>query len=357
MKSRDEELNMVLEGVRSRAGGHDLSGTWPEHDLRELGRIGAMRWAVPAEFGGEDLDALELHHRYERIAAASVATALILTQRDSAVAMIADQADFPHRERLLRQLCRAESFATVGIAQLTTSRRYGEAALRAHRESSGWRLRGVIPWSTGAARAEHIVAGAVTDDGQQLLFVLQTNLKGVTVDPPMPLVALRSSWTSLVQCEDVRLADDWVLAGPTEKVLGARSKSVPAGQAFIAMGLCRAALDLIAAHPAPQARDAHMRLGRRLAEIRAQLHELCSPTSSQADPAAASAAVRGAVNDLAVRITHAAVALYKGSALLADHPAQRLAREAMFLLVWSCPSPVVDCTLSMLLSPIDPQEQ
>ena len=58
--------------------------------------------------------------------------------------------------------------------------------------------------------------------------------------------------------------------------------------------------------------------------------------------------IRGACNELALRITHAAVALYKGTGLLADHPAQRLAREAMFLLVWSCPDPVIDCTVDLL---------
>jgi hypothetical protein len=49
-----------------------------------------------------------------------------------------------------------------------------------------------------------------------------------------------------------------------------------------------------------------------------------------------------------MRITQAAVALHKGSALVLDHPAQRLAREAMFFLVWSCPDPVVDCTVNVL---------
>ena len=66
-----------------------------------------------------------------------------------------------------------------------------------------------------------------------------------------------------------------------------------------------------------------------------------------ADPAQVPV-LRGECNDLALRSTHAAVALYKGSALLVSHPAQRLAREAMFLLVWSCPDPVIDCTVELL---------
>ena len=35
-------------------------------------------------------------------------------------------------------------------------------------------------------------------------------------------------------------------------------------------------------------------------------------------------------------------------ALLWIIPPQRLAREAMFFLVWSCPDPVIDCTVSLL---------
>ena len=31
-----------------------------------------------------------------------------------------------------------------------------------------------------------------------------------------------------------------------------------------------------------------------------------------------------------------------------DELLQRLAREAMFLLVWSCPNPVIDCTVGLL---------
>jgi alkylation response protein AidB-like acyl-CoA dehydrogenase len=80
---------------------------------------------------------------------------------------------------------------------------------------------------------------------------------------------------------------------------------------------------------------------------RAEVAALCQP-GREADAAAANARLRGTCNDLALRVTHAAVALYKGAALLRDHPAQRLAREAMFLLVWSCPNPVIDCTVDLL---------
>lgn len=341
-------IDSILPGIRSRAMGYDQGGDWPEEDLRVLAKYGAMRWAAAMPCGGEDLSAIELHFRYEAIASASVSTALILTQRDSAISMIADALDFTPRATLLERLCKNEIFATVGIAQLTTSRRHGEAALRASRVDGGYQLQGVIPWCTGAGRAQYIVAGAVLEDRRQILFVLPTDLAGVRVDDPMPLVALRSTWTAQVVCDDVVVEDKWVLRGPAEAVLGGRSKSLPAGQAFLALGLCRGGLDLIAEHPAEPAGDLHARLSEQLHALRSDLLDASNPAARSDDAAAVAASVRGRANDLALRITHSAVTLYKGSALLADHPAQRLAREALFLLVWSCPSPVVDCTLQML---------
>ena len=118
-------------------------------------------------------------------------------------------------------------------------------------------------------------------------------------------------------------------------------------QTFVATGLCRAALDLIAAHDSDRARALHAKLSDQLEAVRGEVHAFCQP-GQEVVAVAANARLRGTCNDLAVRATHAAVALYKGTALLLDHPAQRLAREAMFLLVWSCPNPVIDCTLDLL---------
>jgi butyryl-CoA dehydrogenase len=240
--------------------------------------------------------------------------------------------------------------ATVGIAQLTTSRQGGEPALRAARAGNGgnWRLDGYIPWSTGAARAEYVIAGAATEDRKQILFALRTDLPGVSVPEPMPLVALRPSLTGEVRCDGVALDERWLLRGPVDHALAGRRKGLPVGQAFLALGLCRAGLDLIGAHRSDRAAEAHQRLGAQLAGVRSDVLAVCDPANTPADPGRAAAEVRGTVNDLALRITHAAVALYKGTALLAGHPAQRLAREALFLLVWSCPNPVIDCTVDLL---------
>jgi alkylation response protein AidB-like acyl-CoA dehydrogenase len=267
---------------------------------------------------------------------------LILTQRDSAVGIIAGSANRVTRDRLLAEV-RDGAFVTVGIAQLTTSRQIGAPALTATRIGTDYRLDGLIPWSSGAAKARYVVAGAATE-GAQILFALPTTTSGVMVEPPMDLVSMRSTWTSQVRCEGVVLPGELVLAGPIANVLSARRKSVPLPQAFLALGHARCALDLIGQHDSERGRALHERFTAQLNSLHAQVVAACGPQANPADVPR----LRGECNDLALRVTHAAVALYKGNALLLSHPAQRLAREALFLLVWSCPDPVIDCTVDLL---------
>jgi alkylation response protein AidB-like acyl-CoA dehydrogenase len=341
MEMQCESLRSLLPAIRARAGELDRTGGWPADDLRDLGGIGAWRWFVPVEFGGEGVDPIELHLRYEAIASASLSTALVVSQRDSAVGLIEGSENQELREELLPALGRGEFYTTIGIAQLTTSR---QAGLRATADGDGFRLDGAIPWSTGAGKARFIVAGAVTEDGQQILFVLSDDSPGARICPPMELVSLRSSWTTRIELNSVQLAKRQILRGPVSKALSGRSKGIPLGQTFLAFGLCRGALELMATDRSERAQSLHASLSGQLADLRNSVLEVCrGRQETDAGPK-----LRAACNDLTLRITQSLVTLRKGSALLSDDPAQRLAREALFFLVWSCPDPVIDCTIDLI---------
>ncbi len=344
METESDSLTKILLATAARATLLDRTGDWPAEDLRDLGNIGAWRWYVPKQFGGDEIDPLLLHLRYEAIASASVAIALIVSQRDSAIGLIEGRENPNLRQEILPALARGDYFATIGIAQLTTSQ---QAGLLAVEDADAYRLDGVIPWSTGAAKAKFVVAGAVLPNSQQILFVLPTDLPGVTVQPPLELVALPASWTSRVELHGARLDKRWLLRGPVAKALAGPSRGIPLSQAFLGFGLCRGALSLIMAHNSDRARSLTDRFSEQYLSLHNEVVALCRP-GREADAASAGPQLRASCNDLAMRITQAAVALHKGSALLMDHPAQRLAREAMFFLVWSCPDPVVDCTVNTL---------
>jgi alkylation response protein AidB-like acyl-CoA dehydrogenase len=347
-------LDSILPHLRTSAQACDQTGEWPAQDWAELCAAGANRWVLPRDFGGDELSPLELHLKYERIASASLAAALVLTQRDAAVDLIAGSPREPPAGGPLAALLTGADYVTVGIAQLTTSRQGGPPALRATPVESGasaegptYRVDGVIPWCTGAAKAAAIVAGAVTPAGAQVLFTLPVPNAGLTVEPPMQLAAFRASWTSQLRCDGVLIQPEQVLRGPAANVLSPRRTHLLLGQAFLALGLCRAGIDLIGDHASAPASRAAEQFERQLAAVRGEVIDLSQPDRT-ADATAAAPAIRGRCNDLAIRITHAGVALYKGTGLLPDHPAQRLARESMFLLVWSCPTPVTDCTVDLL---------
>jgi butyryl-CoA dehydrogenase len=338
----------VLAELRGQADLRDQTGRWPGDEIRLLSEAGALKAAVGRQWGGDGKGALEQHLLYESIARSSLAVSLILSQRDSAVGLI-EASESRLRNELLPRLANGQLFATVGIAQLTTSRQGGAPALRAARVADGsYQIVGLVPWCTGAAHADYIVVGAAIDGGENLLALLPSRSPGVQIDEPMPLVALASTATTSIRCEGVTIPRESVLR--IGKQVLTRPNHLPLGQAYLALGLCRGAIDLIGRFNSSVAEKARDRFGEQLSSLRAEVLALSEP-GREADANAAAPAIRGRCNDLTLRATHAAVTLYKGTGLLAGHPAQRLAREALFLLVWSCPSPVIDCTVDLLTEP------
>ncbi len=122
--------------------------------------------------------------------------------------------------RWLGAIAAGRAFTTVGISQLTTSRRHGSHALKAVESAPGVsHLKGAMPWVTAAERADVIVTGAVLDNGRQLLIAVPADRAGLTVQPSFPLAALQASCTAEVTCDEVPVTASDVLAGPSHEVM------------------------------------------------------------------------------------------------------------------------------------------
>jgi alkylation response protein AidB-like acyl-CoA dehydrogenase len=335
------ELTATLEQLADAA---DRAPDWPVASWDALRRAGVPRWSVPREYGGDALGPAELLRGAETLAAACLTTAFILSQRDAAVRRLLVGPDHLTR-RYLPRLAAGETFLTVGLSQLTTSRQHGGPALRATPTPAGYRLDGDIPWVTGADRAEAIVTGATLPDGRQLLAVLPTDRPGVQIGPPMELAALYGSRTCAIRCEGVELAAESVLAGPVEHVLG----QVGGGgleTSALALGLAGAAIDYLRdeASRRPNLRVAADRFAAARRAVRGRLEGLLAQPSADAV-----LALRTDCTQLAVRAAQAALVVAKGAGFVAPHPAQRWARQALFFLVWSCPRPVSTDILAELM--------
>jgi alkylation response protein AidB-like acyl-CoA dehydrogenase len=312
--------------------------------LREAGVLG---WSIPPACGGQGRSYPDLLNGYEALAGACLTTCFLLSQREAAVRRLRDADNERLGRNLLGSLARGDSFATVGLSQLTTSRQHVGPSLQARLTADALVLDGSIPWVTGAGQADHIVIGAVLDDGRQVLGVLPTHLPEVKIDSPLDLAALEGSLTAEVHCQNVVLDRKWILAGPADKVLAAgRGGAGGLETSCLALGLAGAAVHFLQQEAAGRADlvPPTERLEHTTRKVREEMHHLAHEGGTPEE----AAALRTRANKLVLRATQAALMAAKGTGFVRTHPAQRWARQALFFLVWSCPGPVARATLASL---------
>jgi alkylation response protein AidB-like acyl-CoA dehydrogenase len=214
-----------------------------------------------------------------------------------------------------------------------------------------FRLDGMAPWVTGGAAADIIVLaatrvenGAVTDE--QLLLAVPTDLPGLTVAEPLPLVGVNASSTGPVHLDGVEVGDDWRIAGPMRHVMATGVGGSTGGleTSTLAIGLARAAIDFLADEASRRA-DLQQAAAALQAEHERLLDDLLAAARGETH---SKELVRQRANSLVLRSTQAALSAAKGSGYVVGHPAGRWCREALFFLVWSCPQPVSAANLCEL---------
>ena len=352
-ESNGIDLNGLAEELASLDADADLAGTWPEPLWRVLADRGATRWAMPARLGGDGADRPSLVVRYAKVAEGSLTAAFILTQHDAAVRRLAG-AGRPRADDWLAKIANGTIFPTVGISQLTTSRRKGPRAMVATEQGDDFRLDGAMPWVTAAEHADLFVTGGVLEDGRQILAAVTRAAEGLHVQTAFDLAALGASRTSEVECREVIVHSEDLLAGPSEDVMAIPGLAGTGGleTSALALGQARAALAAMAAmtDDRPELAEPTAALGATWSRV---ADDLLAAAGGYAY-APAPAAIRGEANDLALRTTQAYLTARKGTGFLRSEPAQRWARQALFFLVWSCPSPVAGAAIRDLAGLCEP---
>lgn len=349
LKSRLMELETQSDGV-----------SWPTAAVKLLGEAGCWRNVVAVEFGGSAATPQQQLETYQAVAWGSLSLALILTQNDAACELLGDCDNRGLAQRLLPRCARGELLLTVGISQLTTSRRSVGPAMKAEvdgdREAGsarGYRLSGFMPWVTSAPHADYVVTGAVLPDGMQILAAVPTDSEGLAVSEPMRLMALESSSTCEVRCRDVRVEVGQLMRGPAERVLAIRAPVKPLSVSAVGLGAAERLLHEVRAlantvDRVPALLDE--KIAPRFESIRRRVYD-AADMLSDASKEIPAMDIRVAVNDLVVRLASTLMTLAKGSGYLLSNQTQRLVREASFFLVWSAPPHVQAGTLEHVWCP------
>lgn len=327
---------------------------WPAEQLKQCGEAGVYEWFIEPQVGGQGWNEADVLRGYVKLAAACLTTTFIITQRTGAMTRIASAGNDFARNELLPDLISGRSFATVGISHLTTSRQHlARPVLRATEIANGFVLDGYSPWVTGAEFAQHVVLGATLDDGRQILVALPTGTPGVRIDRAPQLVGLSASRTGPIHCEGARIERQWLLAGPVHEVMkqGLGAKTGGLQTSALAIGLSSAAIRFVRDQAQPRAdllEPAEALTAERNELLATMLQLAGASTVSAVECRATPNELRQRANSLALRAAQAALAAAKGAGYVAGHPAGRWCREALFFLVWSCPTPVLQANLCEL---------
>ncbi len=236
----------------------DRSGQWPAKQLRLCAEAGVFEWFLDSVWGGQGWGDEQVVRGYLALSAACLTTTFVITQRTGACRRIDGCQNEALKQRLLPGLASGELFATVGISHLTTSRRHlAKPVLTAEAIAGGFRLDGMAPWVTGGAAADIIViAATLVERGEptdrQLIVAVPTDLRGVAVAAPLPLIGVSASSTGPVHLDGVEISDDWLIAGPVANVMASGLGASTGGfeTSTLAIGLAKAAVDFLAAEAA-----------------------------------------------------------------------------------------------------------
>ena len=281
----------------------------PRAHFDALADAGLYGIAGPREAGGLDLDVVRQRRIREVLAGGCLSTTFVWAQHHGAVRCVR-AAPAPVRDAWLEPLCSGRMRAGLALAGLHPDL----APLRIERRGTGWTVDGSSPMVTGWGYLDVLLVAARVSSGGVTFALVDTDLPGLHAQPRR-LAALNATRTVALRFDSVALGDADVVETTQMPAWAAEGEGVRINGA-LAIGVaerCARLTGLAALH----------------ADVAQARHALDAATDgeelAQARAGAALLALRAA----------STVVVARGSAAvdMTEH-AQRLAREAIFLLAF-----------------------
>ncbi|MDX2600425.1 acyl-CoA/acyl-ACP dehydrogenase [Streptomyces caniscabiei] len=314
---------LAAEVLMPQAERVDQEGV-PASSIQAIKRSGLLGVSAPVAYGGSGAPHSVARETAEILAGACCSTWFVQTQHHTPVLTLA-KSELPARENLLGKLATGELLSGVAYAHL---RRYPQVPVRAVPRRGGWRFDGTVPWYTGWGLNDVMLLAGVTDADEVVFgFAEARQQSGLRASAPMRLAALTAARTVSLQLDGLWVPDDAVALHAPYESWAASDRPKPTNASPAVFGVAESALGLL-----EQDDPTTKALRLRLDKVRRQAYALADHPAPH-EHMEERLALKTKAFDLMRTATTAAVVAGGGRAIDLDSRAQRLAREAMFLLV------------------------
>ena len=339
---------LAEEQIAPRAAEIDATAEFP-WDLKELlARQDLLGTAVPAAYGGTELDGVGQAIVAEEIARADATTSLIpIVQKLGSLPILLAGSD-EQKDRFLPRLASGEWLAAFGLSEASAGSDVSALRTRARRDGDDYLLSGSKRFITHGSIANLVIIFALTDPSAggrkgMSAFIVERDTPGFSAPRVEHKMGIRGSPTAELLLEDARVpaANRLGEEGEGFKIAMAtldRSRVAIAAQA---VGIAQGATDYALAYAAQREQ-----FGEPVAELQG-IQFMLADMASQTEAArhltyAAAAAVDAGAPDLAyltssaklvagdtaMRVTTDAVQVLGGYGFITEYPVERMMRDA-----------------------------
>lgn len=319
----------------------DRTGRVPDSHFALLAAEGFYGLFAPPESGGPGLEFTEALRVIETLAGGCLTTTFTWLQHHGIVMGLLMTPNTALRARLLAPAVRGEVRGGGAFSGVVHS----PPRVRATRRPGGWSVSGRVPFVSGWGVVDVLHVSAYDETTGEVVSGLVDARPGpgIAAADPLTLVAGQGTNTVSLELRDLALSDEQVTTRTDRTTyLAGLAVGLRVDSALI-LGLTGRAVRLLADVNPPVA-DA----------LRGQQDALRDRFDAALAEPDRLPALRAACSELTQRACTALVVAGGGGALLAGHPAQRLAREALFTLVVASRPAVRSALLGLLAEPAEP---
>lgn len=339
---------LAREKIAPRAREWDERGQFPDELRRLLAEHDLFVMFLPEEHGGLGFDLTTQCLVLEELAKVDGASAVTLQDQGTSSHFFLNACTPEQRRRFLPQLRERGLLAAFCLSEPGSGSDAGGLQTRAVRTGDAYVLRGQKTWVTNGGPAEWYIVFALTDPDRRArggisAFLVDRDMPGVHLGPPMKKMGLRASATTDLFLEDVRV--------PVERRLGAEGeafryamKTLEASRpqvATLGLGLAEGAYEYALGYA--KERQA---FGRSIADFQAIQFMLADmvtqieaarllvyQATAMFDAGMPDLTYRASLaklfaTDVAMRVTTDAVQILGGAGYVNEHPVERMMRDA-----------------------------